>query len=87
MHLVLNCYFVFFTSRGAADKVRCSINVNYQSLADVELVLLQDKLLHPTTQTTLHSMTSENGKIILLLILALFCIVSQNNQLNNYCLF
>ena len=63
MHLVLNCYFVSFTSRGAADKVRCSINVNYQSLADVELVLLQDKLLHPTTQTTLHSMTSENGKI------------------------
>ena len=63
-YLVLNWYFLSFVSSGNANRLQCSINVNYQSLAGVELVVLQDKLLLPMTRTTLHSMTSENGKIV-----------------------
>ena len=61
-YLTLICFSMFciLTSRGNANRVQCSINVNYQSLAGDELVLLQDKLLDP--KTLLHSMTSANGR-------------------------
>ena len=63
---VLNCFlnFLSFSSHGLTNRARCSINVNYQSLAGDELVLLQDKLLLPVTRTELHSMESVNGRIL-----------------------
>ena len=61
-YFILNWFWSFctFLSGGNANRVQCSINVNYQSLAGDELVLLQDKLLDP--KTLLHSMTSANGR-------------------------
>jgi hypothetical protein len=60
-----NSYPGFFSvSRADPNNlVRCQLNLNYQSVALDELVLLQDKLLLPETRTTLNSMTSESGKI------------------------
>ena len=65
--------FCIFDSPGNVYRAQCLINVNYQSLAGEELVLLQDKLLDP--KTILHSMTSENGEIKLILVLV--CNVSK----------
>jgi hypothetical protein len=45
------------------NRVKCELNLNYQSVALDELVVLQDKLLLQETQTTINSMTSVNGKI------------------------
>ena len=42
--------------------MNCKLDLGYQSVAGDELVVLQDKLLDPATETTLHSMTSANGK-------------------------
>ena len=55
-------------SKAPANKVKCSIDLNYQSIANDELVVLQDKFLHPLTRTVLHSMTSEDGTLPLLVL-------------------
>ncbi|XP_028403035.1 uncharacterized protein LOC114525803 isoform X3 [Dendronephthya gigantea] len=47
-------------SAGGGNKVKCKLDLGYQSLAGDELVVLQDKLLDSATETVLHSMTSTN---------------------------
>ncbi|XP_028403037.1 uncharacterized protein LOC114525804 isoform X2 [Dendronephthya gigantea] len=47
-------------SAGVGNKVKCKLDLNYQSLAGDELVVLQDKLLDSATETVLHSMISTN---------------------------
>ena len=63
--LVLQVICILFTSIGLANKVQCEINLRYESLAGDELVLLQDKLLLPTTRTDLNDMTSTKGRVVL----------------------
>ena len=66
---VLKDFFLF--RAGQNNTVRCRLNLNYQSVSKDELVVLQDKLLLPATQTTLNNMTSENGKTTLFI----FCML------------
>ena len=61
---IASYHFILFTSNGLANKVQCEINLRYESLAGDELVLLQDKLLLPTTKTDLNDMTSAKGGVV-----------------------
>ena len=45
------------------SKPRCTLTLYFSSVAEDELVVLQDKLLNETSETTLHDMSSQNSKI------------------------
>ena len=60
---MLYCVFPFSPPGVTGGPLRCRLDLQYASVGSDELVLLQDKLLLPNTQTTLNSLTSTNGKI------------------------
>ena len=55
-------FTLFISSEDTNGKIKCTLNLLYPSLASDELVVLQDKLLHSSSDTTLHRMSAENSK-------------------------